>query len=74
MGHANFILLILYFNVIYLLYFFRKAFSKNGQNTIVAKSDPNMFLGQYSNGGLSTVDVRQLNDLYCGENKRTYSC
>jgi len=34
--------------------------------TIVANSDPDRDFGQDINGGLSEVDVKQLNDMYCG--------
>jgi len=42
------------------------AFSKNGLNTIVALSNPNLKLGQENDGGLSEIDVKQLNAFYCG--------
>ena len=41
---------------------FSRAFSTNGQNTIVSLSNPRETLGQRN--GLSTIDARQLNKMY----------
>jgi len=48
------------------MHYSRGAFSKNGLNTIVALSNPNLKLGQENDGGLSEIDVKQLNAFYCG--------
>ena len=50
------------------MHYDNKAFSKNGKDTIQAKNDPNMKLGQEKH--LSNIDIRQIKKLYkCGKRR-----
>jgi len=49
------------------------AFSNNGQKTMILRSNPNAYLGQYSSGTMTAQDVTKLKTLY-GCDGSTGSC
>lgn len=59
------------YDLVSVMQYHNTAFSANGRNTMTAKSNPRMRLGQPPSGGLSDIDAKTLNALYCGGKSKT---
>ncbi|XP_031355417.1 zinc metalloproteinase nas-7-like [Photinus pyralis] len=53
------------YDICTIMHYTDRAFSKNGEPTIVAKSDPGCVIGGAHEQGLTQIDKNKINHMYC---------